>query len=111
MNNFSEYEFSESYRNVIVENYDSIDINYNKDNYYKVTKLIPTINKRNILYRIFDKINSSNKLSEFIDFCKKNCLNIEFYSILSEYLIIRKCSPSDKKKVTSILSKIRKNKV
>ena len=82
-----DYPFSKKYTDFILEFFDFSSIDFSTENFWKITKHIPNIDKIVKLSSVLTLLNSKNGLEEFIDYCAKENKNIdiEFIKFLRSY--------------------------
>lgn len=84
---FINYEFTQGYRNMILNEFDFSTINFNANNFWKIDILIPSLNSIDKWIKIFDRLYIEKQLGNYATYCKnnKNLKNINFLMYVEEW--------------------------
>lgn len=107
---FRNYEFTDDYRKVILENLVLNNIIFSENDFWKILILIPEINNYSIAIKFFNRIKELDLLSLFCKYCLHECRNLKFLEMLSIY-VSEFGDKVDKSIVTRTKNKLKKELV
>ena len=107
---FRNYEFTNDYKKVILENLVLNNIIFSENNFWKILILIPEINNYSIAIKFFNRIKELDLLSLFCKYCLHECRNLKFLEMLSIY-VSEFGDKVDKSIVTRTKNKLKKELV
>ena len=103
-NNFNKHAYSEAITNKIVDNYDFSDIDYNKDNFWKIDILVPSLKKYTKCINLFNRLKDCNILNDYISHCKNNEIyDKDFFANMRRYAQEMCLSTGIKSNITKLL--------
>ena len=105
-NSFNKYAFSKGITNKIVDNFDFSNIDYNKDNFWKIDILVPSLKKYTKCINLFNRLKDCNVLNDYISHCKNNEINDkDFLANMRSYAQEMRLSTGIKSNITKLRKK------
>lgn len=107
-NSFNKYKFSKGITNKIVDNFDFSNIYYNKENFWKIDILVPSLKKYTKCIDLFNRLKDCNILNDYISHCKNNEINDnDFFANMRSYAQEMCLSTGIKSNITKLRKKVK----
>lgn len=105
-NNFKKYTYSQGITNKIADNFDFSKIDYNKNNFWKIDILIPSLKQYAKCINLFDCLKDCNMLNDYISHCRNNgIVDNDFFENMRSYAQEMNLSTGIKSNITKLIKK------
>ena len=107
-NSFNKHVFSKGITNKIIDNFDFSNIDYNKDNFWKIDILIPSLKQYAKCINLFNCLKDCNMLNDYILHCRNNgIVDNDFFENMRSYAKEMNLSTGIKSNITKLIKKIK----
>lgn len=107
-NNFKKYTYSQGITNKIVDNFDFSKIDYNKNNFWKIDILIPSLKQYTKCINLFNHLKDCNILNDYISHCRNNgIVDNDFFENMRSYAQEMHLSTGIKSNITKLIKKVK----